>query len=291
MRAAQLAIAVVNLQAVFIENLGRQRIFRARLEPALVRVMHERRIGEFFTPELIVVEEVAVQSLDEFAQRRGQRAFLGCTLAVGKTHRRVRIADMQRPHVGHDIAPRSDFDLHAQAGQNARHVGDGLLQRQVLAGDIGARFRNGSRHQQRLGIGVEVFHLFDHELRPGLHHFFHGATVDGTQDALAVLVGNIRRQLDLNLENLVVAVFRVNDVVLRQADILGGNIARLAVQLHKVSRAQRRRSQEVIERTRCRTIALVANRLVGHHREVVELGFKSKVVEKIDLDFHAGLPE
>jgi hypothetical protein len=31
--------------------------------------------------------------------------------------------------------------------------------------------------------------------------------------------------------------------------------------------------------------------LVGNHGEVIELGFKSKVVEKVDFDFHAGLPE
>ncbi|MNL44238.1 hypothetical protein D3C87_1667990 [compost metagenome] len=139
MRATQLAIAVVNLQAIVIEDFGRQLIFRARLEPALVRVMHERRVGEVLSPELIVVEEIAVQPFDEFAQRRRQRAFFGRALAIGKTHRRVRIADMQRPHIGNDVAPRSDFDLHAQAGENARHVGDGLLQRQILAGDVSAR--------------------------------------------------------------------------------------------------------------------------------------------------------
>jgi hypothetical protein len=64
-----------------------------------------------------------------------------------------------------------------------------------------------------------------------------------------------------------------------------------AVQFHEVSRAQGRRRQEVVERPRCRAIALVADGLIGDHREVVELGFKSKVVEKVDLDFHAGLPE
>ncbi|MNP51655.1 hypothetical protein D3C76_1459960 [compost metagenome] len=102
--------------------------------------MHKRRIGDVFSPELIVVEKVTVQPLDKLAQRRCQRAFLGGALAIGETHRRVRIADMQRPHVGHDIAPRGDFNLHAQAGQDARHVGDGLFQRQVLADDVGARF-------------------------------------------------------------------------------------------------------------------------------------------------------
>ena len=103
--------------------------------------MHKRRVGDVFSPELIVIEKVAVQPLDELAQGRRQRAFLGGALAIGETHRRVRIADMQRPHIGHDIAPRGDFDLHAQAGENARHVGNGLLQRQVLADNVGARIR------------------------------------------------------------------------------------------------------------------------------------------------------
>src|SRR5690606_6963425 len=41
------------------------------------------------------------------------------------------------------------------------------------------------------------------------------------------------------------------------------------------------------ERPRGRAITLVADRLVGDHREVVELGFETEIVEKIDLDFHA----
>ncbi len=39
------------------------------------------------------------------------------------------------------------------------------------------------------------------------------------------------------------------------------------------------------------TVAFIANRLIGDHREVIELGFKSKVVEKVNLDFHTGLPK
>jgi hypothetical protein len=70
--------------------------------------------------------------------------------------------------------------------------------------------------------------------------------------------------------------------------LFGGDIARIAVQLHEVRRTQCRRSQEVIERPRRRPVALVANRLIGDHREVIELGFKSKLVEKVDLDFHTG---
>src|SRR6185369_16138467 len=119
MRTAQFAVGVVNLQTVFIEYAGRQRIFAAGLEPALVRIMHERRVGDVFAPKLIVVEMIAPQSFDKLTQRRRQRAFLGGALAIGKAHWGVSVADMQRPYIGNNIAPRSDFDLHAQIRQNA----------------------------------------------------------------------------------------------------------------------------------------------------------------------------
>ncbi|VTQ35098.1 Uncharacterised protein [Pseudomonas aeruginosa] len=66
-RAAQLAVGVVDRQAMAVEQSQRQRIVAAGLEPAFVRVMDERRIGDLFSPVLVVVEEVAVQPLDEFA--------------------------------------------------------------------------------------------------------------------------------------------------------------------------------------------------------------------------------
>ncbi len=240
---------------------------------------------------MIVVEEVAVQALDELAQCRGQCALFGRALAVGEAHRRVRVTDVQRPDVGHDIAPRGDLDLHPQIREDSRHIGDGLLKRQVFTNDVSARLRRRMRHQQRLRVGVEVFNFLDHKLGTGLHDLLHRAAINRTQNAQAILFRDVRRQFDLNLEDLVVAVFRVDNVVLRQANIVGRDIARFAIQLHKVSRAQGRRRQEVVERPRCRAIALIADGLIGDHREVVELGFKSKVVEKVDLDFHAGLPE
>src|SRR5471032_2687187 len=98
-----------------------------------------------------------------------------------------------------------------------------------IAGKKGAGARRSIQGQQGLRIGVQVFHFFDHELRAGLHDFFHRATVDRTQDALAVLGRDIGRQLDLDLEDLLVAVFRINDIVLRQADIFGWNIACFAI--------------------------------------------------------------
>jgi hypothetical protein len=257
------------------------------LEPALVRVMHEGGVGDVLAPEHARVEVVVVQALDVFAQGRGQRAFLGGALAVGEAHRRMRVADVQRPHVGHEVAPGGDLDLDAQVRQDRRHVGDGLLQRQVLARDVGRRGRIRIQRQQGLRVGIEVLDLLDHELRPGLHHLLDRAAVDGAQDAQAVLLGDVRRQLDLDLEDLLVAVLRVDDVVLREADVLGRDVAGDAVQLDEVGRAQGRGGQEIVERTRRRAVALVADGLVGDDREIIELGFQAKLVEKVDLDFHA----
>jgi hypothetical protein len=163
------------------------------------------------------------------------------------------------------------------------------FQRQILAGDVGLRAGIRVDGQQRLRVGIEVLDFLDDELGPGLHHLLDGAPVDRTQNAQPVLGRNVRRQLDLDLESLLVAVFRIDDVVLRQADVLGRDIARVAVELDEVGRAQGRRGQKVIERPRRRAVALVADRLIGDDREVVELGFLTKLVEKIDLDFHAGI--
>ena len=201
---------------------------------------------------------------------------------------------MQGPDVGHDIAPGGDLDLHAQVGQDAGHVGDGLLQRQVLALDPGTavalfiaqRLATFTAHQQRLGVLVDVLDRLDLELGAGLHHFLHRATIDGAQNTLAVLVGDVLGQLDLDPEDLLVAVLGVDDVVLRQPNILGGNIPGVAVDLDEVGRTHRRGGQEVVEGPRRRAVTLVADGLVGDDREVVELGLQAEVVEIVDLDFH-----
>ena len=240
MRATQFAFGIVNSPAVRIQNAGWQRILATRLEPTLARIMNERCIGDVFAPEGTGVEMVVVHALDELSERRCQCAFLGRALAIGKAHRRMRVADMQRPHMGDKIAPRSDFNLHAQARQHSRHIGDGLLQRQILARNIGAGVRSRRQAQQGLGIGIQILYLFNHKLGPGLHHFLHRTTLDGAQNALAIFGRDIRRQLDLNLENLLVPVFRIDNIVLRESDVLGRNIAGQAVQLDEVSRAQGR---------------------------------------------------
>ncbi|CUR45036.1 hypothetical protein BN2364_0595 [Alloalcanivorax xenomutans] len=288
--AAQFTFGVIDGQAVLIQNAFGQFIIRAGLEPALVRVMHEGAVGDLLTEELIIVEKVAVQPLDEFPQGRAQGALLGGALAVGEAHRRGRVTDVQRPHMGHDIAPRGDLDLHAQRLEDAGHGGDGFLQWPVLALDISARLPLGRAHQQRLGILVQILHRLDLELRPSLYHLLHRTAVDGAQNTLPVLVGDVLRQLHLNTEDLVIAVLRVDDVVLRQADIVRGDIPRLAVHLDEVSRAQCRRCQEVVERARRRAVTLVADRLIRDDGEVVELGFQAKVVEEVDLDFHGESP-
>ena len=53
--------------------------------------------------------------------------------------------------------------------------------------------------------------------------------------------------------------------------------------------AQRRRGQEVIERTRRRAIALVADRLIGDDGEIIELRLEPEVVEKVNFYLHGGM--
>ena len=124
---------------MLVQNFRRQRIVGAGLEPFFIGVMDEFAVGDLFPEELVVVEEIAVQTLDELAQGRTQGTFLGGPLAVGEAHGGGRIADMQGPHMGDDIAPGGHLDLHAQVLQDPGHGGDSLLQRTVLALDQGAR--------------------------------------------------------------------------------------------------------------------------------------------------------
>src|SRR5690606_9475918 len=107
----------------------------------------------------------------------------------------------------------------------------------------------------------------------------------------AIFGRDICRQLDLDLEYLLIAVFRIDDVVLREPDVFRRDIACTAVQLHEVSCAQRRGGQKIIEGTRCRTVAFIANRLVGDYREIIELGFETQLVEKVDFNFHQDFPQ
>ena len=69
MRSAELTFGIVNTQAIVVEQAGRKRIVFFEGKPALVRVMNEFAIGDVFTPKLVVVEEITVQTFDELAQR------------------------------------------------------------------------------------------------------------------------------------------------------------------------------------------------------------------------------
>src|SRR5690554_624880 len=140
--------------------------------------------------------------------------------------------------MGDNVAPGGNFNLHAEAGKNATHIGNGLLQRQVFTFYVGIFTPFWLDRQQRLSVFIEVINDFDLEVRAGLHNFLNRAAVDGAHDSLAVLLGQVVRQLYLNLENLFVAVFRINNVVLGQADVIGWNIPRQAVHLYKVGGAQ-----------------------------------------------------
>ena len=89
--------------------------------------MNKVCVSQLFAPELVVVKEVAIETLNKLAQRRGQRTFFGCAFTIGKTQLRLRITHMQRPDIRHNIAPRCDFNLHAEIGENSGHGSNGFF--------------------------------------------------------------------------------------------------------------------------------------------------------------------
>ena len=163
----------------------------------------------------------------------------------------MRIANVQRPHIGNDVTPRGNFNLDAEVGQDARHVGNGLLQGQIFAQNEGAALGIRLEAEQGLSVFIQVGHFFDDKFRAFLHHFFNGTALNGIKDATSVYFRNVRWQLHLNFEDLLVAVFGINNVVLRKSNVLSGNVAGVAIQLHKVGSAQSRGSQKVVERAGC----------------------------------------
>ncbi|WP_370218614.1 YcaO-like family protein, partial [Thalassolituus sp.] len=58
----------------------------------------------------------------------------------------------------------------------------------------------------------QILHDIDLKIRTCLHHFFNSATLNRSNDARPVLVRNVFWQLNVNFENLVIAVLRINDV-------------------------------------------------------------------------------
>ncbi len=117
--------------------------------------------------------------------------------------------------MGNDVAPRSDFNLDAQISQQTRHIGYSLLQGQVFASDKGACVRVWLQAEQSLCVSIQTLYFFNNELRPGLYNFFDGTALYGAQNTAAIYFGNIRWQLNLNLEDLLIAVFRINNIILR----------------------------------------------------------------------------
>ena len=75
--------------------------------------MHKLGIGQFFAPISARIKVIVVQTLNVFTQGRSQRTFFGGAFAIGKAHGRMRIANVQGPHIGNDVAPRGNFNLDA----------------------------------------------------------------------------------------------------------------------------------------------------------------------------------
>ena len=117
--------------------------------------------------------------------------------------------------MGNDIAPGSNFNLDAQVSQQARHIGYGLLQGQVFTGDKGADIRVRFQAEQGLRVGIQALYFFNDELRAGLYDFFNGTALNRTQNSPTIHLRNIRWQLNLNLKNLLITIFRIYDIILR----------------------------------------------------------------------------
>ena len=117
--------------------------------------------------------------------------------------------------MGNDVAPGSDFNLDAQVSQQAGHIGYGLFQRKVFASDKGTGVGVRIHAEQGLCVGIQTLYFFNDELRPGLYNFFDGTALNGTQNTPTIYFRNIRWQLNLNLEDLLITVFWINNIILR----------------------------------------------------------------------------
>ena len=119
-----------------------------------------------------------------------------------------------------------------------------------------------------------------------MHDFLYGAALHGAQDALAIPGGERLRQFDLDFEDLVVAVFGIDDVVMRHANIMRGDIACHTIHFGKIGRAQCRGSEEIVEGSGGRAIAFVTDGLISDNRKVIKAGLYPQVVEKLNVYFH-----
>ena len=101
MRAAQFALGIVDLQAVFVEDVGGQRVVRAGLEPALVRIMDKSGVGDLFAPICAGIEMVVADALDVFAQplpHAHQLQIVRRQVAADRNDRRPAFRQIDRQH-------------------------------------------------------------------------------------------------------------------------------------------------------------------------------------------------
>jgi|TARA_B110000263_G_C15026671_1_gene382060 hypothetical protein len=79
----------------------------------------------------------------------------------------------------------------------------------------------------------------DFETEIVLNHSLYSAAVHRTNDSIAILLGYPFRKLSTDFERLLIPVFRVNYVVLDDADVFGGNVSGVAISLDKIWSAER----------------------------------------------------
>jgi hypothetical protein len=83
-----------------------------------------------------------------------------------------------------------------------------------------------------------------------------------------------------------IPVIGVNDVVLNDADVFGGDVSGEAVSLREIGSAKCGRGQKIIKGTRSRSIPLISNGLITDDREIIKAGLQPKIVQKSDFYLH-----
>ena len=131
------ALGVVELVQLGVQQIDRPAAVLARLEPALLRVVHMRPVGHLGAEVVVGPEVIGRKALEKLAQGAGQAGQAGGALAVGEQQRTIAVADVDRPDAVHRVQPGFFFDVKAEGLQFALQGVDGGFERGVFAGDEG----------------------------------------------------------------------------------------------------------------------------------------------------------
>ena len=90
----------------------------------------------------------------------------------------------------------------------------------------------------------------------------------------------------MDIKVLLIAVIRVNVVVLINFDVSCINVPGLAIDLYKVGSAENRRGEKVVKRARGHPVTMVTHGLITHDRVVIEICLKLQVFKVFDVNEH-----